>query len=75
MSERHMPDDDTTLEQLLRAGLPPTQDPLFRIAVLERLERQRFRRQVAAAVLSVVPNASMLVPSALRSRVRDWFPV
>jgi len=41
---------DEKLEQLLRADVAPARDPLFRIAVLTRLERRRFWRQIAAIV-------------------------
>ena len=41
---------DNKLEQLLRADVAPARDPLFRIAVLTRLERRRFWRQIAAIV-------------------------
>ena len=50
MSESHMPDNEAKLEKLLRAELSPARDPLFRIAVLARRERQRFRRRIAATV-------------------------
>jgi len=43
-------DHDAKLEHLLRADKPPARDPLFRIAVLARLERRRFQRQIAAIV-------------------------
>lgn len=45
-----MPDEDATLVQLLRADLPPARDPLFRLDVLARRERQRFRRQLLVAL-------------------------
>ena len=45
-----MTDNDARLERLLRAGVPPARDPLFRITVLARLERRRFRRQIATMV-------------------------
>ena len=61
-----MPDSDASLEALLRAELPPARDPLFRIAVLERRERQRFWRQLAASL-------TVDAVSALRSLV--WTPV
>jgi hypothetical protein len=48
-----MPEDDAKLETLLRADLPP-RDALFRLAVLERLERRRFRRQMAAMLAAIV---------------------
>ena len=53
---------DETLGRLLREGAPPERDPLFRISVLERRERQRFQRRthkllaitVLLAVLGIV---------------------
>jgi len=65
VTERHAPDNDASLEALLRAGLPPSRDPLFRLAVLERRERQRFRRQLAA-------NLTVGAVAALRGL---WTPV
>jgi hypothetical protein len=56
--------DDATLEALLRAELPSAHDPLFRIAVLERLERQRFRRQLVATL-------TVGAVAALRDMVRN----
>jgi hypothetical protein len=43
-------DADKRLAELLRDDLLPERDPLFRIDVLERLERRRFRRQLALAL-------------------------
>ena len=50
MTQRETPDTDTRLEALLRADRVPDRDALFRIAVLQRRERQRFRRELAAAL-------------------------
>ena len=50
MIEDRMADDDAGLVQLLRGDLPPDRDPLFRIDVLARRERQRFRRELAAVL-------------------------
>ena len=38
-------DLDTQLGQLLRQDAPPERDPAFRIALLERRERQRYQRR------------------------------
>jgi len=68
MSEQPGP-DETTLVQLLRADLPPTRDPLFRIDVLKRRERQRFRRELVV-VLTLSPVAALRsVASSLLARV------
>jgi hypothetical protein len=45
-----MADDEVRLVELLRGDLPPARDPLFRLDVLARRERQRFRRQLAMAL-------------------------
>ena len=67
MTERNRPSDgDERLETLLRMDLVPERDPLFRIAVLQRLERQRFRRQLVAA-LTIGPV------TAANAFVRTWF--
>jgi hypothetical protein len=50
MTDGRMPDEDATLVQLLRADLPPARDPLFRLDVLARRERERFRRQLLVAL-------------------------
>ena len=68
MSEHRAP-DEATLVQLLRADLPPARDPLFRIDVLGRRERQRFRRQLALA-LTISPIAALRrLVSSLLARV------
>jgi hypothetical protein len=38
-------DVEAAIANLLRDGAPPERDPLFRVAVLECLERARFRRR------------------------------
>jgi hypothetical protein len=50
---------DERLGQLLRQDAPPVRDPMFRIALLERRERQRYQRRqrmvlASAAVLAVL---------------------
>jgi hypothetical protein len=56
---------DAKLEELLRVDVPPTRDPLFRIAVLARLERRRFQRQVARIVgVGAVVTALVAVNAA-----------
>ena len=47
-------DDDQQLSQLLQKLAPPARDPLFRIKVLERRERQQFVRRVALVVGTAV---------------------
>ena len=40
-------DEDEQLTQFLQRNAPPSRDPLFRVKVLERRERQWFRRRVS----------------------------
>lgn len=62
---------DSKLGQLLRAGAPPARDPFFRIAVIERLSRQRYqqgRRKIhitAVGVALLTGAAYLLTPAAL----------
>ena len=57
-------DLDKKLGRLLRGDAPPERDPLFRIRVLERRERQRFQRRsqtlLAVAVVAAVLPALIL---------------
>ena len=70
MSEHQTP-DKAALVQLLRADLPPARDPVFRIDVLKRRERQRFRRQLVL-VLTVGPvSAVRNAMSSLLSRANQ----
>jgi hypothetical protein len=39
---------DPRLVAILRDGAPPRSDPMFRVRVLQRLERKRFRRRLYA---------------------------
>ena len=54
-------DEDEQLTQFLQRNAPPSRDPLFRVKVLERRERQWFRRRgtrlglvLAVAAISAV---------------------
>jgi hypothetical protein len=51
--------EDEGLTKLLRQYEPPARDPLFRVQVLERRERRRFRTQLSM-VLSVVVVAATI---------------
>jgi hypothetical protein len=71
-----MTDDvDSRLRALLLAGAPPERDPLFRIRVLERRERERYRRQSrgvvvgAAVVLGCHAVALALAPDVLTAAI------
>lgn len=52
------PDENEHIANLLRAAAPPVRDPMFRLRVLERRERQHFQRRslllLAAALASVL---------------------
>lgn len=65
-----MSDLETRLTDALHADTPPARDPLFRVELLVRLERARFRRQVrrAIAVVSVLAIAA----AANVSLVEAW---
>jgi hypothetical protein len=53
---------DERITTALQHDAPPPRDPLFRIQLLERRERQRFRRQTQQALAA---GAGVLVVSAL----------
>ena len=69
MTENRTPDDEARLVQLLRGDLPPVHDPLFRLDTLVRLERRRFRRQVAVALTFGAVSALRNLVSPLLARV------
>ena len=69
MIENPMDDDDARLVQLLRGDLPPARDPLFRLDVLARRERRRFRRQLTVALTSGAVAALHSLVSPLVGRV------
>jgi hypothetical protein len=53
---------DDRVTAALQHDAPPQRDPLFRVQVLERAERQRFRRSVRLAIAGAV---GVLVVSVL----------
>lgn len=55
-----MTDGDEKLIALLRQNAPPERDPLFRILVVERLERAAFRRRVGTLVVAALGVALSL---------------
>jgi hypothetical protein len=74
-----MSDIETRLAAALNAGAPPARDAAFRIEVLVRLERARFRRHVGraltvAALLAVLAALSLplVVPRAAADGGRLW---
>jgi peptidoglycan/LPS O-acetylase OafA/YrhL len=55
---------DKAMVELLRKDAPAARDPLFRVQVLERLERSRYRRRLYALLLSAVVLAVLAVIGA-----------
>lgn len=53
-------ENDERLTELLLRNAPPLRDPLFRVKVLERRERQRFRRSILQLAGSVAALAVAL---------------
>ena len=53
---------DERITTALQHDAPPPRDPLFRIQLLERRERQRFRRRTQQALAG---GAAVLIVSAL----------
>ena len=54
---------DRRLEAALQADLPPTRDAHFRLDVLVRLERARFRRKAALAAAGATAFALLAAAS------------
>lgn len=55
---------DKAIAELVREGAPAERDPLFRVRVLERLERVRYRRRLYAALAAAVVFAAIAVLGA-----------
>jgi hypothetical protein len=68
-----MTDLDARLTDALRADAPPERDPVFRLDVLVRLERVRFRRRLAAT-LTLACAAGVLVAMNARA-IEAWMAV
>ncbi len=67
-------DPDQRIADLLRADAPAERDPLFRVAVLHRLEREKYRRQIVSliacgAVLAALAVGGAAVGGAARETV------
>ena len=60
-----MTDIDDRITAAVRHDAPPPRDPAFRLQVLERRERQRFRRRAVHALAAAAAVASV---SALAAR-------
>ena len=59
-----MDEKDDRLTQRLQQMAPPPRDPLFRVKVLERRERQQFRTRVAILLSLILALGTALVMSA-----------
>ena len=55
---------DKAMAELVRKDAPAERDPLFRVQVLERLERARYRRRLYAALAAAVVFAAIAVIGA-----------
>jgi hypothetical protein len=63
---------DERLAALLNEGAPPKSDPVFRIGVLERRERQRFRRKsISLAVFAAALVASVWAASGVGASLAE----
>ena len=58
-----MSDLETRVSAALNADAPPARDALFRLEVLVRLERVRFRRRVTLAVAAAAMLAAVSAPA------------
>jgi hypothetical protein len=65
-----MTDLETRLTAALNADRPPVSDAMFRVKVLERLERARFTRSVARTI--VVSFVLALVAAANAPVIEGW---
>jgi hypothetical protein len=65
-----MTDIDTRLTAALHADGPPARDAMFRVQVLERLERARFTRRVARSI--VVAAALGVVAAVNAPLIEGW---
>ena len=63
-------DLEARLSTALQAGAPPARDPVFRMDVLVRLERARFRRRMMLAVVAAALVAVLVAVSA--PTIADW---
>lgn len=66
-----MDEKDDRLTQRLQQMAPPPRDPLFRVKVLERRERQQFRTRVASLLgLVLTLGAASVMTGELPELVR-----
>lgn len=63
-------DLEARLTAALQMGGPPARDPIFRMRVLLRLERARFRRRMMLAVVAAALAAVLVAVSA--PTIADW---
>ena len=59
-----MSDLDARLTAALQADAPPTRDAMFRLNVLVRLERARFRRRTARVLIAAAALAALAAVNA-----------
>jgi hypothetical protein len=57
-------DPDKRLAELLSKDAPPARDALFRVQVLARLEREKYRRRLAAMIACAVVFAAVAAVGA-----------
>ena len=59
-----MSDLDSKLTDALNADPPPARDPWFRLEVLLRIERARFKRRIFASLIVAVVTAALVALTA-----------
>ena len=65
-----MSDPDSKLTEALSADPPPARDPWFRLEVLMRIEKARFRRRFILTLLSATVAAALVVVNA--QSIQAW---
>jgi len=65
-----MSDPDSKLTEALSADPPPARDPWFRLEVLMRIEKARFRRRFILTLLSAAVAAALVVVNA--QSIQAW---
>jgi hypothetical protein len=64
--------DDDRIGEKLRADAPAAHDPLFRLSVMERRERKRFRnRSLQLAAVGLALGVVALIGISIGERARD----
>ena len=65
-----MSDLDSKLTEILNADMPPARDAKFRVDVLLRMERARFRRRLIRMLAVAIVAASVVALNA--TRLEAW---